>query len=459
MICPDSLKSGPKDMREKEFLPSVASSLGIGSLNTMQRRMLDVASESRDVVLLSPTGSGKTLAFILPVLKLLRPSTGRVQAVVIAPSRELVLQISDIIRRMGVGVRCVAVYGGHSVEDESNSLRVTPDILVGTPGRLLDHAVRGNVDLRPVRICVLDEFDKSLELGFEKEMERIFSKLKNVSRIFLTSATPLPGELPDFLKLNNPLILSYLKDNKDLKMRLRVCSVASDSADKLDSLYSLLASLAGDGKLDKTMVFVNHRESAERVASYLKRRGVSAVLYHGALDQRDREKALALFRNGSRNVLVCTDLAARGLDIEGVEHVIHYHQPLTAEAYTHRNGRTARVDAEGSAYLLLGPDEQPAGFVELTGSYRPVDNPSAILNTGRDSIYIGAGRKDKLSKGDILGWLTKDLGIPGSEVGAIDLADRYAMVTLPADTARDIALAANSQKIKGQKRLVRLITD
>lgn len=446
-------------MKEKEFLPLVSSALGIESLNAMQRRMLDVAPESRDVILLSPTGSGKTLAFILPMLKLMRPSTGRIQAVVIAPSRELVLQIIGIVRKVAAGVRCVAVYGGHSVEDETNSLSVVPDILVGTPGRLLDHVNRGHIDLWPVRICVLDEFDKSLELGFEKEMANIFTKLKNVSRIFLTSATPLPGELPDFLKLNNPLTLSYLKDNRDLKKRLKVYSVTSDIADKLDSLYALLASLAGGGKLDRTIVFVNHRESAERVAAYLKRRGVSAVLYHGALDQRDREKALALFRNGSRNVLVSTDLAARGLDIEGVRHVIHYHQPLTAEAYTHRNGRTARVDAEGTAYLLLGPDEKSAEFVELTGLYRPETHVGASLSTGRDSLYIGAGRKDKLSKGDILGWLTKDLGISGAEVGTIDLADRYAMVSLPADTARSIARAANSQKIKGQKRLIRLITD
>lgn len=446
-------------MREKEFLPLVESALGISALNPMQRRMLDVVSERRDIVLLSPTGTGKTLAFVLPVLKLLKPSAGRVQAVVIAPSRELVLQIGGIVRRVAKGVRCVEVYGGHKVEDEVNSLGVTPDILVGTPGRMLDHLNRKNIEPWTVRICVLDEFDKTLELGFGHEVSRLMAAFRNVSRVMLTSATPAE-EYPDYIKLDNPVTLNYLSDNRELRNRLKVYGVTSVSNDKLESLLALLRALASEAGLGKTIVFVNHRESAERVYAYLRRCVASAVLYHGALDQRDREKAVALFGSGARNVLVSTDLGARGLDIEGVEHVVHYHQPLTEQSYIHRNGRTARVDAEGAAYVLLGPSEEPAPFVALDGTFRPEHDrgDDSCLSTGLDSLYIAAGRKEKLSKGDILGWLVKDLGVDGDKVGRIAVADHYALVTLPADLARDITSMARNHRIKGVKRPVHLLS-
>jgi superfamily II DNA/RNA helicase len=446
-------------MREKEFLPQVESALGVKALNPMQRRMLDVVSEGRDIVLLSPTGSGKTLAFVLPMLKLLKPSTGRIQAVVIAPSRELVLQIGGIIRRVARGVRCVEVYGGHKVEDEVNSLKVTPDVVVGTPGRLLDHLNRRNVDLWPVRICVLDEFDKTLELGFEHEVSRLMAALKNVSRVILTSATQAEG-YPEYIKLNDPLTLNYLGDNKELQTRLKVFACRTDSKDKLESLLRLLYLLArqGGGVLDKTIVFVNHRESAERVCGYLRKHGAGAVMYHGALDQREREKALALFIAGARNVLVSTDLGARGLDIEGVKHVVHYHQPLTEQAFVHRNGRTARVEALGAAYLMLGPDERPAGYVHPDDTLELVECIADVtLDTGKDSLYISAGKREKLSKGDILGWLVKDMGVDGRQVGAITVGDHYALVTLPAEEARRIATVSRNHRIKGEKRPVHLL--
>ncbi len=274
-------------MREKEFLPLVEQRLGIGQLNEMQIKMMASASEPRDIVLLSPTGSGKTLAFTLPVMKLMRPSTGRVQCVVIAPSRELVVQIAGVMREVSPGLRVVALYGGHNVEDEVNSLKVVPDIVVATPGRLLDHAVRRNIDLLPVRIVVLDEFDKSLELGFDEEMEKLMKRMKNVSSFILTSATNA-DVMPEFLNLNNTLTLDFLSGNENLKTRMRVHRVKSDSKDKLEALLSLLKCITAEGPLKKTIIFVNHRESAERVVEFLKKKGVDASLYHGALDQRER---------------------------------------------------------------------------------------------------------------------------------------------------------------------------
>ena len=459
-------------MKEKEILEGVKNRLGIDSLNEMQKEMLSKASESRDIILLSPTGSGKTLAFILPVLKMLKPSTGRIQCVVIAPSRELVIQIANVMREAAKVFRVVALYGGHKVEDEVNSLKVVPDIVVATPGRLLDHSVRHNLELLPVRILVLDEFDKTLELGFDEEMEKLMKRFKNVSRIILTSATKA-DVLPDFLKLDNPLTVDYSSQAGEVRDRMNIRKVVTSNPDKLEGLLTLLhnimaspqtsadtESAASGGKLEgeKTIIFVNHRESAERVYEFLKKNKVAAVLYHGALEQKDRETAVALFNNGSRPILVATDLAARGLDIERVKSVIHYHQPLTPEAFTHRNGRTARVDREGDVYLLVGPDEELKEFVNSDGDFILDEDRKSDLSQKFMTLYISGGKREKLSKGDILGFLVKECDVPASDIGKIDVFDHYSLVAVKEEKVAGILVASESKKIKGEKRRIRPLT-
>lgn len=439
-------------MREKEFLPLVAEKLNITELNEMQKRMMESASAQQDIILLSPTGSGKTLAFILPMLKMMKAPTGRVQAVVIAPSRELVMQIAGIIRQIAKGFKVTALYGGHKVEDEVNSLSITPDIIVATPGRLLDHINRRNVDVLPTRILVLDEFDKSLELGFETEMKKIVNRLKNVSRTILTSATDI-DILPDFLQLKDPLRLDFT-GGKGVRSRLRVHRVDSVGKDKLETLLTLLRNIAPEGNPERTIIFVNHRESAERVAQFLKKNGVDAVLYHGALEQRDREKAVALFNNGSRPVLVATDLAARGLDIEKVADIIHYHQPLAADTYTHRNGRTARVDAEGDVWLLIGPDEDVKEYIDFDDTRHLDTSLTPDLHSPLETLYISAGKKEKLSRGDIVGFLVKIGGLDPSEIGKIDVADHYSLVAVPAPKATELVARLAPEKIKGTRRRI-----
>lgn len=444
-------------MKEKEFLPLVSQRLGIESLNEMQTRMMRAASEARNIILISPTGSGKTLAFTLTLLKWLNPAAGKLQAVIIAPSRELVIQIGSVIKEIAAGYKVSVLYGGHKVEDEVNTLSVTPDIVVATPGRLLDHLKRGNIDPSTLRIVVLDEFDKSMELGFEEDMRKILFRLKNVSRIILTSATKAP-ELPAFLKLESPLEINYLpKEQGKTRRRMRVFGVRSDANDKLESLRQLLLNLAAEVKGEdiRTIVFVNHRESAERVAGFLRSRGVDAALYHGALDQRGREQAITAFNNGSASVLVATDLAARGLDIEGVKNIVHYHQPLTSETYTHRNGRTARVDAEGDIYVLLGPDEEVKPYVDIDNDYHMASGLEGEIKGKYETISFAAGRKEKLSKSDILGFLTKECGIPGNEIGKITIFDHYALAAVSPTAADSLNLPRN-MKIKGKSQRVTL---
>lgn len=443
-------------MREKEFLPLVKEKLGIEELNAMQRRMMSCASESRDIILLSPTGTGKTLAFILPMLKILKPSTGRVQAVVVAPSRELVIQIAGIVNSIASGFKVTPLYGGHKVEDEVNSLGAGADIIVATPGRLLDHINRRNIDVLPTRILVLDEFDKSLELGFEKEMKKIVDRLKNVSRYILTSATRA-DILPPFLNLSDPLTLDYLGDNKELKRRMRVHRVDSDVNDKLESLAALLRSLSAGGEAERAIIFVNYRESAERVEQFLSKNGFPAVLYHGALDQQERETAVAMFNNGSRPLLVATDLAARGLDIEDVKSVIHYHQATSPEAYTHRNGRTARVDREGDVYVLVGPKENVAEFTDFDDTYYPSAEQEGVKHPKYATIRFSAGKKEKLSKGDILGFLVKEGGVAATDIGKIDVYDHYSLAAVPRAEVEEVLSRVKGKKVKGDKRLISLV--
>lgn len=443
-------------MKEKEFLPLLREKLGIDTLNPMQRRMLDTSSEQRDIMLLSPTGSGKTVAFIMPVLKRLRPASGRTQVVVVAPSRELVMQIAGVFNALASGYKVTALYGGHKVEDEVNALRIAPDIIVATPGRLLDHSRRGNADLMSVRILVVDEFDKTLELGFEDELGKIVKRLKNVSRIILTSATRA-DVLPEFLKLDNPLELDFSADAHTVRSRMRVHRVESDARDKLASLLVLLRNISGQDSPERCIVFVNHRESAERVAGWLREKGVDCVMYHGALEQRERESAVEMFDNGSRPVLVATDLAARGLDIEGVRHIIHYHQPLTADAYTHRNGRTARVDEEGDIYVLVGPDESLRDYVSVDDDWHLDATAQGALRSGMDTLYVSAGKKEKLSKGDILGFLGKVCGLPGQRIGRIKVFDHYSLVSVPADAVAEVIERSRTSKIKGTRRKITLL--
>lgn len=440
-------------MKEKEIISNIREKLGIECLNDMQREMLDSINEPGDLVLLSPTGSGKTLAFIAPMLKELKAPNGKLQAVIIAPSRELVIQIFGIVRAIATGHKVTCCYGGHSVADERQSLSVVPSIIVSTPGRLLDHINREHINVFTTRLLVLDEFDKSLELGFHDEMKRILRRMPNISRRTLTSATMI-DEFPDFLCLHQVRIVNFLADKKELDSRLTVWSVRSDAKDKLEAALSLLKSITPG----RTIIFANHRESAERIQEFLVQRGVSAGLYHGGLDQQEREMALTLFDNGSNLILVTTDLGSRGLDIADVASIIHYHLPSSREIYTHRNGRTARVAANGNVYVLLGPTEEVPDYITFNDELSlNKANATAELKSQVASIYFNAGKKEKISRGDIVGFIANNGGITAQEIGTISLHDHYAIVAVPRAKVDDILSRIARLKIKNKRvRITRL---
>lgn len=433
-------------MKEKEILNNIKAKFGIEKPNEMQQAMIERCHEKGDVVLLSPTGSGKTLAFLIPLLKELKEPNGRLQAVIIAPSRELVIQIDGIVRAVATGHKVTCCYGGHSVLDEKQSLAVAPSILVSTPGRMLDHINRNHIDVYSTRLLVLDEFDKSLELGFHDEMRRILRNMPNLSRRTLTSATMI-DEFPDFLRLHNERIINFLADKKELDSRMRVWKVQSDNKDKLATAMTLLRNLPKS----RTIIFANHRDAAQRIYEYLSDNRVAVGLYHGGLDQQEREIAVTMFNNGTHTVLVTTDLGSRGLDIADVANIIHYHLPTSREAYTHRNGRTARMTAEGDVYVIVGPSENVPDYITFDGEKSLDADVQGDLTSSVASLYFQAGKKEKISRGDIVGFIANNGGITAQEIGQISLHDHYAIVAVPCDKAADVLSRISRLKIKNKR--------
>lgn len=410
-------------METKTIIERLRERHNITNLNEMQQRM--ATTDLRELVLLSPTGSGKTAAFTLRLLRFLGPSEGKVQAVVIAPSRELVIQIADVIRPVAAGLKTVAFYGGHQMADEVNSMSVVPDIIVATPGRLLDHLKRATVSLSDVKALVLDEYDKSLELGFHDEMKRIVKRMGHPRLVILTSATPL-AEMPDFLKLKKPEVLDF-SGGKPSGGRLQTVRVDSPERDKLPVLEALLRSLDNG----KALIFVNHRESAERVYDDLKKKGFPVGIYHGGLEQRERKLAIDMLNNSTTPILVSTDLGARGLDIDNVQYVIHYHMPLTMESWTHRNGRTARMGADGTVFTIISEGENIPEYVDWQRELQPRSTSADPIRSDNATIYINAGKKEKISRGDIVGYLIHKGGLPADKIGKIVLDDHSSLVAIP----------------------------
>ena len=402
------------------------------------------ASEAKRLIILSPTGSGKTAAFAAAIVKRLAPPCAQVQAVVLAPTRELVLQIHEVVRKMAAGYKVTALYGKHAMADEVASLSVVPDIVVATPGRLLDHVKRHTIDLSSARILVVDEYDKALEMGFHDEMSKICRRLSALSCIILTSATPL-AENPDFLDVRGAETIDFSAGSSP-KSRTHIARVESPAADKLQTLIDLLRSMPNG----KVIVFVNHRESAERVYERLKAEHLPVGLYHGGLEQLDRERAVIQLENSTKPILVATDLAARGLDIDAVGSVIHYHMPPSAEAWTHRNGRTARVDASGNVYVIVSENDTVPEYVVWDAAYNPTAHSDDPIRPSGATIHINAGRKEKISRGDIVGFLINNAGVGADEIGKIDLRDHVAYVAVPRNALPAIA-ALPAPKIKGKR--------
>ena len=431
--------------RKEEITAKSIENLKFESLNEIQTAMISNDLTADNIVLLAPTGSGKTVAFLLPLLHHLKNKFSGIQALILAPSRELALQTEQVFRTLGSGHKVNCCYGGHPFKTERNNFIEPPVVLIGTPGRIAAHIRRGSFITESVHILILDEFDKSLELGFSDDMSFIISHLPQLKKRILTSATQAI-EIPEYSGIKNPVTLNYLSEKNKPDIILK--AVRAKEKDKFGTLIRLVCTLGNE----PTLVFCNHREAVDRIDELLAADGIAHDTFHGGLEQEERERSLLKFRNGSHQILVTTDLASRGLDIPEIKNIIHYQPANSEEVFIHRNGRTARMNASGTAWLVLSEKEeipkfltmQPL-FIELPEKVSLPDPPYWI------TLYIGAGKKDKISKTDIVGYLIQKGNLLKDDIGLITILDNTSFVAVNRMKARQIVAAIRDEKIKNKK--------
>ncbi len=427
----------------------ILSALKIDTLNEMQLASIKANEENDEVILLSTTGSGKTLAYLIPLVQQLNPDLKKVQALVLVPSRELAIQIDEVFRKMATGYKVTCCYGGHKRETEENNLKQTPALIIGTPGRVADHIRRNNFPLEEITTLVLDEFDKSLELGFQEEMSFIIGSLPAVKKRILTSATEAV-RIPDFIGIKNPVKLNFLSAQieKDAADELVIMTLQSPEKDKSETLFRLICHIGNKSAI----VFCNHRESVERTSQLLKDKGIVNVFYHGGMEQQERESAMCKFKNGTANVLVTTDLASRGLDIPDIKYIIHYHLPATEDVYTHRNGRTARMEAGGKVVLILSEEEKLPGYI--SGDVTIINLPERLELPEKpkwSTLFIAAGKKDKVNKIDIVGFLSNKAMLKKDDIGLIEVKDFFSFVAVRKLKVGEALELIKNEKIKNKK--------
>ncbi|MFM9987785.1 DEAD/DEAH box helicase [Flavobacterium sp.] len=433
-------------MNNNKHSNNILLNLGIESLNEMQEVAQDSILNDSNVLLLSPTGSGKTLAFLLPIFEMLQENISSVQCLILVPSRELGLQIEQVWKKMGTSYKVNVCYGGHSIDTEIKNLSNPPAVLIGTPGRIADHIDRGTFNVDAIQTLILDEFDKSLQLGFHEQMSFIINRLPKLNKRVLVSATS-DIEIPKYTRVINPTILDFIPSEEE-KTNLSMKMIVSKDKDKISSLFNLICSL----KSESAIIFCNHRDAAERISDTLNEKGIYATYYHGGMDQDERERALIQFRNGSVSYLITTDLAARGLDIPEMKHVIHYHLPSKEDEFTHRNGRTARMLASGTSYILIHESEKKLDYIDYKMPVLNVENSTSLPKAPEfQTIYISGGKKTKLNKIDIVGFFSQKGKLEKGDLGLIEVKDFISFAAVKSKKVNDLLKNVRDEKMKGKK--------
>ena len=447
------ITKGPIEKTDEQPTSPFLNKFEITALNPMQEEAGKTIRLKSDVVLLSPTGTGKTLAFLLPLIETLDKNCPEIQILILVPSRELAQQIEQVARKMGSGYKVNALYGGRAGTLDKIDLKHRPAILIGTPGRIADRFRRDKFSLEYIHTLVLDEFDKSLEIGFEKEMAEIIEALPKVKQRVLTSATS-DAKIPLFVKLQKPVFINYLHEGVS---QLTIKTILSPEKDKLKTLKKALTLIGNQPGI----IFCNFKDALVRVSEFLNENHIYHECFHGGMEQIDREQALVKFRNGTNQLLLATDLAARGLDVPEIKFIIHYHLPLRNKEFTHRNGRTARMNRDGIAYILHWKDEELPEFIQeiapenlIVEDLQKVANPSPVK---WKTLYITGGRRDKISKGDVAGLFIKQGQIQKDQLGVIELKQNCTYVGVHASIAKMLIEKINNSKLKKKKVRISLI--
>lgn len=427
-------------------IAEILKNAGYESLMPMQETYIHNSESAR--ILLAHTGTGKTLAYLLQLHVFLNNSSSE-KAIIICPTRELALQVHKSLGALRTRISSCVCYGGHSFKDEKLQLQANPQIIIGTPGRLLDHLERGSLHISTFEHWIIDEYDKTLEFGFIDTLEDMYRITRKPKTVQLISATVIEN-LPAFLKDFNFKTFTYLSEEKP---EISFFTLAVPGHDKLFALRAQLSILPPA----PTLIFCSHREAAERVGNLLNEVGKSCSIYHGGLEQFQRETALLRFRNGSENCMVCTDLAARGLDIPDVAYVFHYQFPPDKESFTHRNGRTARMQKNGIVYLLHSENEPLPNYCTEIES-KSIQAPELIEDfapTEWITLRASSGRKQKLRKVDFVGFFLKDLEIDAKSLGIIDVLDNESYIAISRRTFQTIKKQLDTCRIKGKKVIIR----
>lgn len=436
-------------------LLQVVKELGFEKLTPIQEQSIPVLLAGKDLIGQSKTGSGKTAAFVLPILEKLGLQEKRLQALILCPTRELCTQVARETRKLArrhPGLQVIILAGGQPIRPQMDALKKGVHIAVGTPGRLLDHVRRKSVDLANVATVVLDEADRMLDMGFQEDMEEILKDLPEKRQTVFFSAT-YPDSIEEMSKAyqKKPVRVT-VGDEQDLSS---IRQVVYETDNKFKTLLWLLK----ENKPDSAIIFCNLKATVKELTDDLENAGLSAACLHGDLEQTDRDRVMAKFRNLSIRILVATDVAARGIDIEDLDLVVNFDPPAQQEVYVHRIGRTGRAGKKGLAVSLVLSREKPkiqqieqfTGVKikrEVAGSVERLEVRDAAMVT----LFIGGGRKDKMRPGDILGALTGEAGgLKATDVGKIEIHDRFSYVAVAKRIAAVALERLRNGRIKGRK--------
>ena len=427
----------------KTNIPTLLKNLGFQTLKPMQEAMLSASSKNPNILLLAPTGSGKTLAYLLSILSNIDNKPG-VQALLLAPTRELVLQIENVLKLMKLPWKVNACYGGHKFSIERQNFTSPPTILIGTPGRIEDHIRRGTFNPKTISRIVFDEFDKALEFGFSKQMEAILKEIPNCKGKLLVSATQAT-EIPEYLQLNTIHTVDFSEEEKGTIKSQQITTLIDE---KTEGLLQLLKSF---GTNKNAIVFSNHRDACDRICDYLDEHEVVYSIFHGGLEQPQRELELLKFRNGSSRILIATDIAARGIDIPELDAVVHYQMPNIESTFVHRNGRTARMKSSGRSILIRSENDALPSYLKETPALLNLKTYDAIEDPEWITFYVGKGKKDKVNKMDLVGFFLQFDFVSKTDLGLIEVKDFSAYIAIKRNKSKRLLAVSRNLKIKNKK--------
>lgn len=439
-------------------------SLSYTEMTPIQAQSLPIILAGQDVIAKARTGSGKTAAFGIGLLTPLNPRYFGCQAIVICPTRELADQVAKEIRRLARSAdntKVLTLCGGQPIGPQIGSLEHGAQIIVGTPGRILKHLGKGTLELDGVNTLVLDEADRMLDMGFYDSIAEIIEQCPQKRQTLLFSAT-YPAGIKKLAArfMRDPQHVEVESQHDNAQIQQRFYEIKAEQ--RLDALSKALACF----QPQSCVVFCFTKLQCQEVADDLNRQGVSAQALHGDLEQRERDQVLIMFAGRSISVLVATDVAARGLDIDNLDLVINYELARDADTHIHRIGRTGRAGEKGMAISLVGPAEthRAQRIEELQGSplnWHPTNSlkpqTTQALQAPMVTLCISAGRKDKLRPGDILGALTGDAGLPGKQIGKISITDYQAYVAVERDIAEQALERLSTGKIKGRSWKIKML--